>query len=151
MKKRIVSLILTVALLMSAACSALADPYSATSRGFGGDVTVTLTVEGDQLTDVKAEGADETAGIGSVALEELPRKMLEMNSVEVDGVTGATFTSDAVLAAAAQALSQSGAKLAVKEAVEKAVYEDTYADVVVVGGASPACPLRLRLPTPERA
>ena len=134
MKKRIVSLILTVALLMSAACSALADSYSATSRGFGGDVTVTLTVEGDQLTDVKAEGADETAGIGSVALEELPRKMLEMNSVEVDGVTGATFTSDAVLAAAAQALSQSGAKLAVKEAVEKAVYEDTYADVVVVGG-----------------
>lgn len=134
MKKRIVSLILTVALLMSAACSALADSYSATSRGFGGDVTVTLTVEGDQLTDVKAEGADETAGIGSVALEELPRKMLEMNSVEVDGVTGATFTSDAVLAAAAQALAQSGAKLAVKEVAEKAVYEDTYADVVVVGG-----------------
>ena len=96
MKKRIVSLILTVALLMSAACSALADSYSATSRGFGGDVTVTLTVEGDQLTDVKAEGADETAGIGSVALEELPRKMLEMNSVEVDGVTGATFTTTSV-------------------------------------------------------
>ena len=77
--------------------------YSATAKGLGGDVTVTLTIENSALTDVTAEGPNETQGIGSRALESMPPDMLSKNSVEVDGVSGATVTSNAILQAAADA------------------------------------------------
>ena len=91
--------------------------YSATAKGLGGDVTVTLTIENSALTDVTAEGPNETQGIGSRALESMPPDMLSKNSVEVDGVSGATVTSNAILQAAADALAQSGVTL---QAVETA-------------------------------
>ena len=74
----------------------MAEDYTATAKGFGGDVTVTLTIEDGKLTAVKAEGPDETEGIGSKALEELPEAMVARNSVEVDTVASATVTSTAV-------------------------------------------------------
>ena len=90
---------------------AMAEDYTATAKGFGGDVTVTLTIEDGKLTAVKAEGPDETEGIGSKALEELPEAMVARNSVEVDTVASATVTSTAVLTAAADALAQAGVTL----------------------------------------
>ena len=135
--KRILSVLLAAVLACSLVSFAMAESCTATVKGFGGDVTVTLTIEGDQLVDVKAEGPNETAGVGSRAIEQLPAKMLEANSIEVDTVTNATVTSKAILAAAAQALQASGAVLtakAVSNQAEAVVYEDTQTDVVVVGG-----------------
>lgn len=86
-----------------AAQGAQEQTYSATAQGFGGEVTVTLTVKDGTLVDVRAEGKDETQGVGSRAIEELPARMLEQDSVEVDGVSGCTFSSSAVLKAAKQA------------------------------------------------
>lgn len=82
-----------------------AQPRSATatSQGFGGSVTVTVTALDGRITAVTAEGPDETAGIGSRAIEELPARMVEAGSVEVDSVSGATFSSEAVLSAARSA------------------------------------------------
>lgn len=91
--------------------------YVGVAKGIGGDVTVTLTIEGGALADVAAEGPNETEGIGTRALEAMPPEMLATNSVEVDGVSGASVTSNAILQAAADALAQSGVTL---EAVEAA-------------------------------
>ena len=89
--------------------------YSATAQGLGGDVTVTLTIENGALAAVAAEGPDETQGIGTRALEIMPSDMLSKNSIEVDGVSGATVTSNAILQAAADALAQSGVTLQAAE------------------------------------
>lgn len=76
---------------------------SAQEQGFGGPVTVTLTVENGKITDIKAQGRDETDGFGSVALEKLPAAILAAGNVRVDAITGATVTSNAILAAAERA------------------------------------------------
>ena len=115
---------------------ALAEPQTATgtAKGYGGDVSVTLTVEDGKLTDVAVEGPNETQGVGSMAVEQMPGLMKEANSVEVDSVAGATFTSAGILAAAKDALGQLGAELeAVESAGEKAELDPVYTDVLVVG------------------
>ena len=83
-----------------------AGTYSASEQGFGGPVTVTITTSDSEITDVKVEGADETAGIGAAALEPLQEAILAAQSDEIDGVSGATITSDAVKKAAAAAIAQ---------------------------------------------
>ena len=84
--------------------------YTGTAKGMGGDVTVTLTLENGEITDVKAEGKNETKGIGTKALEKLPGEIKSSNNVEVDGVSGATVTSNAIKKAATNALSAAGLK-----------------------------------------
>lgn len=101
--------------------------YTAAAQGFGGDVSVTLTIAGGALTAVTIAGDKETNGIGSRAVELLPEAMLAANSVEVDGVSGATFTSKAILEAAKAALAQSGVTLTAKAvAVEQHMKPGTY-------------------------
>lgn len=80
--------------------------YTATAQGFGGDVTVTITVDAESITDVVIEGAQETDGIGSRAVEELPEAIKSAQSEEVDAVAGATITSKAIQTAAGEALAR---------------------------------------------
>ena len=80
--------------------------YTATAQGFGGDVTVTITVDAKSITEVVIEGAQETDGIGSRAVEELPEAIKSAQSEEVDAVAGATITSKAIQTAAGEALAQ---------------------------------------------
>ncbi|MBQ1531685.1 MAG: FAD-dependent oxidoreductase [Solobacterium sp.] len=87
-----------------------AGTYSATAEGFGGPVTVTITTDKDAVTDVKIEGEKETPTVGGAALEELTKQVLETGSGEIDGVSGATLTSNAVKEAAASALAQAEGK-----------------------------------------
>ncbi len=84
--------------------------YSATAEGFHGPVTVNITVDAKKIIEVKAEGNSETPGIGTMALEELPPLMLKAQTSEVDGISGATYTSNAVKLAAGQALAQATGK-----------------------------------------
>lgn len=129
--KKLLSILLVFLMMASLAA---AEQYTATAKGFGGDVSVTLTIDGDQLTDVEVIGSDETVGIGSIAIEEMPAKMLAANSVAVDSVTGATLTSKGILTAAADALAQSGVTLAAVEQTEAEIIPDAETDVVVIGG-----------------
>ncbi|MBR1893386.1 MAG: FAD-dependent oxidoreductase [Lachnospiraceae bacterium] len=80
--------------------------YTASEQGFAGEVSATITVAGGKITDVKIEGKDETPDKGGAAIEELQPKILEAQSAEVDAVTGATITSDAVKKAVSAALEQ---------------------------------------------
>lgn len=83
-----------------------AGSYSASQQGFGGPVTVTLTVDDSKITDVKIEGKDETPNVGGAALETLQKSVLDAQSGEIDAVSGATITSDAVKKAVDNAISQ---------------------------------------------
>ena len=111
--------------------------FTGTAKGMGGDVTVTLTLEDGKITDCIAEGKDETPGIGTLALEQLPAQIAETGSIAVDGVSTATITSDAIKEAAAAALTAAGLNPEdYKTAVEKtgsAEDSTVEADVVVVG------------------
>ena len=106
--------------------------------GFGGKdaITVTMIFKDGTIKDVKAVGEKETQGIGSVALEKLPAAMIEGNTIKVDGMTGATLSSNGILQAAEVAITAAGLnpedfkrEAAKHEAVEKVF--DT--DIVVIG------------------
>ena len=107
--RKLIALALTgLMLLGTVACSAPAQPaetpvaaetktLTGVGKGFGGEVTVTVTLEGDKIVDVKVVGDKETKNIGTKAIEELPAKIVEAGSVNVDVVTGATITSNAII------------------------------------------------------
>ena len=111
--------------------------FTATAKGFGGDVSVTLTLTDGVITGCTAEGKDETEGVGSQAIAKMPGEIAESGSIAVDGVSGATITSTAIQEAAAAALTAAGLNPDdYKTAVENnAAAEDSTvdADVVVVG------------------
>ena len=108
-----------------------------TAKGFGGDVSVTLTLTDGAITGCTAEGKDETQGVGSEAIAKMPGEIAESGSIAVDGVSGATVTSTAIKEAAAAALTAAGLNPDdYKTAVEKtgsAEDSTVEADVVVVG------------------
>ena len=109
-----------------------------TAKGFGGDVTVTLTLADGKITGCTAEGKDETEGVGSTAIDQLPGAIAESGSIAVDGVAGATVTSNAIKEAAAAALTAAGLnpadfQTAVAASGEKAEDSTMEADVVIVG------------------
>lgn len=116
--------------------SGVSGEYTGTAKGMGGDVTVTLTLKDSVITDVKAVGDDETPGIGSKAIEELPPLMKEGNTINVEAVSGATVTSTAIKEAASAALEEAGLNpddYQTAGTVEKEDDVTEEADVVVVG------------------
>ena len=141
MKKQILSLIVALAMLLT--CAAFAETATtvtgtAVVQGFGGDITVTVTLEGDTITAVEITGDGETEGIGSKIVEEWPIAFVEANGI-VDTYTGATFagiTRAAVIEAMRQALANAGVNPDdyMREAEEEegvALIIDT--DIVIVG------------------
>ena len=136
MMKRISALLLVLCMMLSVV-PAMAEAVTgeATAQGFGGEVKVTVTVDNGVITNVTAVGADETPAIGGVAMEKLAAAMMENNTVNVDAMTTATVTSNAVLSAAAEAIKAAGLNVedfsaAVAETAEDATY---HADIVIVG------------------
>ncbi|MBQ8554728.1 MAG: flavocytochrome c [Clostridia bacterium] len=135
--KRIIALLVAMTMMLCIV-PAMAETVTGTgtAKGFGGDVTVTVTLTDGVITEVKAEGAKETVGVGTPVLEQLPAAMVAGNTVNVDGISGATLTSNGVLEAAKLALAAAGVNAddymtkAEVVAAEDAVYK---ADVVIVG------------------
>ena len=121
---------------------ALADAadgtYTATAQGFGGDITVDVTLSGGKIADVKIVGDSETPGLGAVAVEKMPAQLLEAQSPDVDGVAGATVSSNAIRAAFGDALAKAGvdASTLVKQVAAQTAektQETRDVDVVIVG------------------
>ena len=104
----VVALALMIVLLVApAAAQALpADgTYTGSANGMGGALEVSVTVEGGKITAVDVLSHQETPGISDPALEKLPAAIVEAQSTEVDGVAGATLTSNAIKGAVDAALS----------------------------------------------
>lgn len=131
-------LVLALSLVACSSGSGSAEQTeSATAKGYGGDVTVTVTVADKTIETVEAVGEDETVGIGTNAIEQLPEAIVEHQSVAVDSISGATVTSEAVLTAAKEALLQTGlTEEEISKAVEIEVGEkiEKEADIIIVGG-----------------
>ena len=78
--------------------------YTGEGQGFGGPIVVTLTTDSSTITDVKVTGDKETPNVGGLYLETLANQVKMAQSAEIDGVSGATLTSDGVREAAAAAI-----------------------------------------------
>ena len=82
--------------------------YTATTKGYGGDITVELTVSGKKITDVKITGAGETPELGGQAIKALPAEIVKAQSADIDVFSGATITSTSIKKAMKDAMTQAG-------------------------------------------
>ncbi|MCD8189380.1 MAG: FMN-binding protein, partial [Clostridiales bacterium] len=90
--------------------------YSATAAGISSDVTVTMTFDETSITAVEIDVSGETADIGGAIGDDMAQAILDAQSCDVDAVSGATVTSDAIKTAAADCISQaSGTTVTVSE------------------------------------
>jgi len=78
--------------------------YKTTSVGYGGEFDVETTIEDDKIKDIVVKEHNETPSIGGVALEQMITKMKKENKADVDIVSGATKTSQAIKEAVKSAL-----------------------------------------------
>lgn len=83
--------------------------YSASVLGFGGDVEVTVTISGGKVESIEISGPNETPDRGGAAIERYKESLVGIESTEnVDIVSGATVTSNAVLRATEDCFAQAG-------------------------------------------
>lgn len=118
-----------------------AGTYTASAAGKNGNVTVEVSFDETSITSIKIVEQAETPGIADGALENMPTKIVDAQSLAVDSVTGATVTSHAILAAVEDCVVQAGGnveQLKVAQTTENtSKVEEVSTDVVVIGaGAS---------------
>ncbi|MDO5531551.1 flavocytochrome c [Sutterella sp.] len=123
-----------------AAGAAFAAPVTAEGTGIGkhGDVTVAVTFDGNRITDIKIVKEQENPVLAKKVYTDLKALVQETSSVDVDVVSGATFTSKGLLDAVADAAKKAGVKLAKadRRALAKAgksIPKNSTYDVVVIG------------------
>ncbi len=133
MNKKGISVLLTMALAMATPLYAMAEAipangvYEGSANGMGGALKVAVTVEDGKISGVEVLEHKETAGISDPAIEQIPQAIVEAQSTDVEAVTGATVTSEAIKEAVAAALSGEGTE----EAGELEITIEP--DVIVVG------------------
>ncbi len=109
--KKTVSLLLSAAMIVGlAACGgkeeSKAETLTGSAEGFSSTVSVTLTREDGKITACTVDASGETESVGAAAAEELGKQVVAANGYAIDGVSGATVTSEAVKAAVAAALGE---------------------------------------------
>ena len=80
--------------------------YEGTAEGISSTVKVTMTFSDSAVTNVVVDTSGETASFGAAAADELREQLLAAGSAEIDGVSGSTITSDAVMKAAKSCYAQ---------------------------------------------
>lgn len=110
--KKYLSMLLIVLMVLSG-CGAnntnakfVAGRYKGTSQGFGGELEVEVVVSEDSIKEVKVVSHTETEGIGTKAIDEIPKEIVKANSLDIDSISGATVTSKAIINASKDALKE---------------------------------------------
>ena len=137
--KKLTALLASATMALSLVGCSAGKTY--TGEAYGHDkenpVKVTLTIKDKTITKVEVDASHETNGIGSKAAETMPGSIVAANSLEVDGVSGATQTSKAIIEAATAALKQAGLEpsdlVSKNTSTTKAKDIEETVDVVVVG------------------
>lgn len=115
--KKLLALILVLMLALTGAAAAMAETLTGEADGFGGPIQAEVTVENGVITALTLTGEAETPAIGGAALDTLTEAIVAAGTLEgVDGVAGATWTSNGAFAAINNAMG-------VEEAAEEAVVE----------------------------
>ena len=128
--KKFASVLLSMMLATGLAAGASAETYTGTAQGMGGDVSVTLTVEDGKITAAEVVGENETKGIGYEPCAEgtYAAAIVEAQGADIDNISGATVTTNAVKEAAKKAMVAAGLAEA-----EDTTVSDAECDVVIVG------------------
>ena len=136
--KKLISILLALVLVLACALSAAAETYTGEAEGKNGKVIVEITVADGKITDIQVIEQAETVGIADEPLAKIPGMVVETQSLDIDGFTGATVTRDALLAAIEMAAGEAGLDtqamktVQVEANVSEEPAEDT-ADVIVIG------------------
>ena len=133
---KLVSLLTCLCLLLGSV--AMADTYTATANGYGGQLTVEVLIENGVITNVVLGENHETNVVMDRAFPVIRERIIAANTADVDSVSAATFSSYAVKSAVADAMKQAGLEApavsmqnAEKPATERAAET---CDIVIVGG-----------------
>ncbi|WP_314673820.1 flavocytochrome c [uncultured Solobacterium sp.] len=137
--KKLTALLASATMALSLVGCSAGKTY--TGEAYGHDkenpVKVTLTIKDKTITKVEVDASHETNGIGSKAAETMPGAIVTANSLDVDGVSGATQTSKAIIEAATAALKQAGLEpsdlVSKNTSTTKAKDIEETVDVVIVG------------------
>jgi len=141
--KKMVSLLLALALSLSLLCTGAAEGVTGTFEGaaYGNnaDVRVAVTFEGGVITEVKVVEHAETPGLSDTPIERIPAQIVKYQTLAVDTVSGATNTSKAILGAVEAAIAAAGMDAsAYSKAIEmdagEAKVEEIEADLLIIGG-----------------
>jgi len=117
--------------------------FTGEARGYGGMLRVEIKTADNKITSVRVVEHRDTPGIADPALARIPQAIVSQQSIAIDGITGATMTSKAILDAVAQAIGKARANVSewrlrpaaaapVAPGQPAAVRKQT--DVVVIGG-----------------
>lgn len=139
--KKVLSSVLSAAMLLGmAGCSSnssgkyTAGTYTGSGKGHSSDVKVTATFSSTEITKVELDVSGETESIGGAAADELQKQIMDKQSSDIDGVSGATETTNAVKAALDDAIAQaSGSESAEKTALKDGTYSESAASFGVTG------------------
>lgn len=135
--KKLLSVAFGLALVAAQANAAPKDGvYKEKVMGLIAPFTVEVTLEGGKIVKVTSNDALESPGVGAEAIKTLGERIVREQTAGVDGVSGASLTSFAMLQGTRQALKKAGADDSFfKRVHESAVLPETVtSDVVVVGG-----------------
>ena len=127
--------------------------YEGTAEGISSTVKVTMTFSDSAVTDVVVDTSGETASYGAAAADQLKEQLLAAGSAEIDGVSGSTITSDAVMKAAKSCFAQAKGEATVSSVQlptgdendwlgkepdidEAAITETVDTDIVIVGAGN---------------
>lgn len=83
-----------------------ANEYIGTSSTSRGEMKVKVTLDGDKIANIEILESSETPGIRDAAFDAVPKAIVEKQSAEVDAITNATESSNAIMEAVKDALSQ---------------------------------------------
>ncbi|MCH1942254.1 FAD-dependent oxidoreductase [Holdemania massiliensis] len=125
-----------------------AGTYTAKASGYAGDLEVTVTVDEEKILSVEIGDNHETPSVGGMAIEQLPKQIVDAQSLAVDGISGATYTSNAIFNSVKDCLTQAGADLAQFEKAQTAKTGEEInlpADVVIIGAGAAGLSAALRL------
>lgn len=110
----------------------MAGTYKGSAEGNNGTLTVQVTFSKSSIDDIQIIDQQETKSIASDAIEKIPTAIIEAQSPNVDTVSGATNTSNAIINAVKDCIKQAGGTVDEESSFTKA--DDVDTDVVVVGG-----------------
>ena len=123
--------------------------YTGVGAGKNGDITVEVTFSAEKIERITVVSHSETPSLSDAAIANIPTQIVESQSLGVDAVSGATYTSNGIVEAVADAVKQAGGDVEALKNVQVVAGEHTVeeltTDVVVVGGGGAGMSAAVRL------